>query len=216
VTGRARVLRGERAAGARPLFAAGAGEPTRKRILREELEAHDRGARLLEAAEAKALEIVARARAEGVRAAGDQAREAGEQARTEAVAQWLAVRQTEQERLERATDRLATIACAMAERILGASLGLHPQHIVELARGVMAEARGVRRAVVDAHPEDAVALAASVAGGGFEIAALEVREDSSLARGELRLHTDLGKIEARLAPRFERLAAAVRSALSEP
>jgi flagellar biosynthesis/type III secretory pathway protein FliH len=80
---------------------------------------------------------------------------------------------------------------------------------------VLAEARGARRAVVDAHPEDAAALAAEVKAGGFDVAALEVREDSSLARGELRLHTDLGKIEARLAPRFERLAAAVRGALSD-
>jgi flagellar biosynthesis/type III secretory pathway protein FliH len=40
-----------------------------------------------------------------------------------------------------------------------------------------------------------------------------VRSDAALARGELRLHTDLGTIDARLAPRFERLAAALRDAI---
>jgi flagellar biosynthesis/type III secretory pathway protein FliH len=39
-----------------------------------------------------------------------------------------------------------------------------------------------------------------------------VRGDVALARGELRLHTDLGTIDARFAPRFERLAAALRDA----
>ncbi len=216
MTARARILRGEGAAGARPLFDPRGAGPARRRILREELEARDRGARIVEEAEAKADAIVAAARAEGVRAAAEQAREAADNARTEVVAQWLAVRQAEQARLDRMTDRLTTIATAMAERIVGASLELHPENIVQLARGVMAEARGARRAVIDAHPQDAVALAANLAGGAFDLAALEVREDSSLARGELRLHTDLGKIEARLASRFERLAAAIRGALSEP
>jgi len=48
---------------------------------------------------------------------------------------------------------------------------------------------------------------------GLDVQSIEIREDPSLARGELRLQTDLGTIDARLAPRFERLAAALRDAL---
>ena len=45
------------------------------------------------------------------------------------------------------------------------------------------------------------------------VQSIEIREDPALGRGELRLQTDLGNIDARLAPRFERLAAALRDAL---
>jgi flagellar biosynthesis/type III secretory pathway protein FliH len=48
---------------------------------------------------------------------------------------------------------------------------------------------------------------------GLDVQSVEVRDDGALARGELRLHTDVGTIDARLAPRFERLAAALRDAL---
>jgi flagellar biosynthesis/type III secretory pathway protein FliH len=48
---------------------------------------------------------------------------------------------------------------------------------------------------------------------GLDIQSIEVREDAALARGELRLHTDVGIIDARLAPRFDRLSAALRDAL---
>jgi flagellar biosynthesis/type III secretory pathway protein FliH len=40
-----------------------------------------------------------------------------------------------------------------------------------------------------------------------------VRVDLTLARGELRLHTDVGTIDAKLALRFDRLAAALHDVL---
>jgi flagellar assembly protein FliH/type III secretion protein L len=102
---------------------------------------------------------------------------------------------------------------ALAERLLGAALALDPSRIRELARGVLEEARGARRAIVEAHPLDAEELRTRLSADGLDLQSLEVRSDEALARGELRLHTDLGTIDARLTPRFERLAAALRDAL---
>jgi flagellar biosynthesis/type III secretory pathway protein FliH len=97
--------------------------------------------------------------------------------------------------------------------LLGTSLALEPSRIVDLARAVIEEARGARRAVVDAHPLDAEELLERLTKCGLELQSIEIRCDGALARGELRLHTDVGTIDARLAPRFERLAAALRDAL---
>ena len=72
-----------------------------------------------------------------------------------------------------------------------------------LRKGTMTlidEARGARRAVVQAHPLDAVELLQRLTTNGLELQSIEIRGDDALARGELRLHTDVGTIDARLAP----------------
>jgi flagellar assembly protein FliH len=105
------------------------------------------------------------------------------------------------------------LAVALAERLLAAALELHPEHIAKLARGVLDEARGARRAVIGAHPLDADTLRNHLTALDLDIRSVEVQNDATLGRGELRLHTDVGTIDARLAPRFDRLAAALRDAL---
>jgi flagellar biosynthesis/type III secretory pathway protein FliH len=42
---------------------------------------------------------------------------------------------------------------------------------------------------------------------------VDVVENAELARGSLCVHTDLGTLDAKLTPRLERLAAALRDAL---
>ena len=73
--------------------------------------------------------------------------------------------------------------------------------------------RGARRAVIEAHPLDADELCAAPRRARPRPAVGRGRRDAALARGALRLHTDLGTIDAQLAPRLERLAAALRDAL---
>jgi flagellar biosynthesis/type III secretory pathway protein FliH len=216
VTANARVVLREDAAGARPLFPPGAAETVRQRITREELAGRAEAERLVSEARTAAAEIVARARAEAAESARVVGEDAAERARAEVVARWLVARSAERERLDRAGEQLTAIAVAMAERLLGAALEVDPSRVAELARGVLAEASAARRAAIDAHPLDAPLLAARLTASGLGLASLEIREDATLARGELRLHTDVGKIDARLQPRFERLAAAVRDALPPP
>jgi flagellar biosynthesis/type III secretory pathway protein FliH len=49
---------------------------------------------------------------------------------------------------------------------------------------------------------------------GLQAGAVDVRDDPALARGALRLHTDVGILDAQLAPRLERLAVALRDVLA--
>ncbi|MDP9036165.1 MAG: flagellar assembly protein FliH, partial [Myxococcota bacterium] len=123
------------------------------------------------------------------------------------------MRGEEATRLAGDVHRVVALAVVLAERLLGAALELDPARIAELARTVVAEARGARRVVFDAHPLDADALRKHLHEAALDLESLEVREDASLARGGLRLHTDVGTIDAKLTPRLERLAAALRDAL---
>jgi type III secretion protein L len=130
------------------------------------------------------------------------------------VAEWATLLDRAREKLERDVDRVVAVAVALAERLVGAELELDPSRIAAIARSVVAEARGARRATIDAHPVDAHALRDHLAAAGLDPEAFDVRDDESLARGALRLHTDVGVIDAQLAPRLERLAAALRDALA--
>src|SRR5258708_14559558 len=208
---RARILHAAQASRAEPLLAPGPSELQRKRITREELGARAAAERIVEEAREHADALLANARAEAEGAAAAAAQQAEQEARAELAARWLALRAEEQRRLESDMDRIVPLAVALAERLLGASLGLQPERIVPLARGVIDEARGARRAAIDAHPLDAETLRRTLTDAGLDaVRSVEVRDDAALARGELRLHTDVGTTDARLAPRFERLAAALR------
>lgn len=214
MTPRARVIRAADAQDrAQPLLRPGPGDAQRRRIVREELEARLDAERILDDARTRAEAILAEARLQAGEVRVAAAREAQEEARAELATRWLALRQAEHGRLERDADRVVPVAIALAERLLDAALELDETRIAQLARGVLDEARGARRAVIDAHPLDAEALRRHLTTAGLDLQSLDVRGDEGLARGELRLHTDVGTIDARLAPRFERLAEALRDAL---
>ena len=84
-------------------------------------------------------------------------REAREEASSELTARWLALRQKEESTRGRDRERVIALAVVLAERLLGASLTLDPSHIAALARAVLDETRGARRALVEAHPLENVA-----------------------------------------------------------
>lgn len=215
MTARGRVVASPDADRAAPLLEHGIGEPRRRRVAREEIEARLTAERLVQEAEAaaEAILVEARGRAAGVVATAVQ--EALEEAGAQLTARWAALREREHAAMGRDGDRVIALAVALAERLLGASLALDPSRIGDLARAVLDEARGARRAVIEVHPLDADELRRRLTGDDLDLQSIEVRSDPALARGELRLHTDLGTIDARLAPRFERLAAALRDALDE-
>jgi flagellar assembly protein FliH len=194
-------------------MSAGPSPAQRKRIAREELEGRLEGERILREARAEAVRVLADAQRQAAHAGARALRDAEEQGHAAIAARWLALREAERKELEAGGGRVLALAVALAERLLGASLELDPDRVAHLARQVIAEAGGARRAVIDAHPLDADALRRHLTGAGLDLQSIEVREDSSLVRGDLRLHTDLGTIDARLASRFDRLAAALRDAI---
>jgi flagellar biosynthesis/type III secretory pathway protein FliH len=106
-----------------------------------------------------------------------------------------------------------SVAVALAERLVGETLALDPSRIAAVARGVLAEARGARRAVIHAHPVDAEVLRNHLTALGLDPQSVAVEKDDGLARGALRLHTDVGIIDAQLTSRLDRLAEALRDAL---
>ena len=165
-------------------------------------------------ARARAEAILAEANARALVAADEARAVAREEALAQGAAQWLALRQKEGARIERHEERAIELAVILAERLLGTALDLDPSRIASMAHGVLAEARGARRATIDAHPLDAAALRQHLQTAGLDPRSVDIRDDPALARGALRLHTDVGIIDAQLAPRLERLAAALRDALA--
>jgi flagellar biosynthesis/type III secretory pathway protein FliH len=77
----------------------------------------------------------------------------------------------------------------------------------------LAEARGARRVRLIAHPEDATLLQRSLPELGIDAAALSIETDPSRARGNLRLETDIGVLDAELAPQLDRLVARLARSL---
>jgi flagellar biosynthesis/type III secretory pathway protein FliH len=213
VRSRARILTGESGVRGKPILSPGASEAAIRRITREEIEGRHEAERLIQQARAEAGGITARALDQATDAVRVAVRDAETDARARVAVECLAMRQGEQKRLERDRDRIIAVAVVLAERLLGASLELDPSRIASLARGVLAEAGGARRAVIDAHPLDAQALREHLTISGLEVQSVEVRGDLTLARGELRLHTDVGTIDAKLALRFDRLATALHDVL---
>jgi type III secretion protein L len=210
---RARVVKHGGETVVAPLLAPGPSAQQRRRIAREELEAKLAADAIVQEAHAQAEEILAQAN----EAAAQTTVEAREEARRDAdrtlVARWLALREAEARRSATDADRVVPVAVALAERLVGAALELQPSRVAALAAGVLAETRGARRATIHAHPADAEALRTHLADGGLDPSSVEIRDDTTLARGALRLHTDVGIIDAQLAPRLERLAEALRDAL---
>ena len=173
------------------------------RIAREVLEARDEAARILAEARRQAEAVVASAAA----AAGAEAREK-EVARL--AAGFLALREEEARRAERDVDRVIDLAVLLAERLVGEAIRVEPARVAELAASAIQEARGARRVRIEASPEDVPALREAL--GAVEQIA-DIQPDPMLHRGSLVVHTDLGRIDARLQPQLTRLAEALREAL---
>ncbi|HEV8548616.1 MAG TPA: FliH/SctL family protein, partial [Polyangiaceae bacterium] len=175
------------------------------------------------AASAKAEAIVARAEAEAARILADAearaqalASELGARAKTEAAsavaARELVLAAREDAELERRLDQVVDLARLLAERLLGEALALDPTRVVALARQALTEARGARRLVLAAHPDDAPLLERSLTASSLA-ASVSVTVDPTRRRGSLRLETDVGTLDAELAPALDRLTEKLREAL---
>ena len=127
------------------------------------------------------------------------------------AAEHLALRLGEEQRAERDLDRTLEIAALLAERVVGEALALEPARIGVLATTALQETRGARRVRIEACADDVPALEGMLADLGEGIATVEPSGD--LERGSLVVHTELGRIDARLGPQLTRLAEALREAL---
>ena len=176
-------------------------------------------------ASAEATRILAKARVEAQallaaaeRSSADLKLRAEAEARAEAsakvAAHALALATHEAKADERSLERTVSLARLLAERLLGASLTVAPEQVVTLAQQALSEARGARRLTIVAHPEDAQLLSQSLPSLGVALETVRVASDSTRTRGSLRIETDIGVLDADLAPQLDRLALRLRETLS--
>lgn len=188
--------------------------PPRATILpRVVADAHARAEALVHKAREEARQILAQAEA----AADDLILQQQARARADAlclvVGETLELRKRQAELSKNALDRSIGFATLLAERLLGEELEQKPERVRALARQALREAAGARQAVLIAHPRDAAELRAGLAGLGDLLDSLGIEEDPRLGRGQLRVETELGVIEADLRGQLQRLAAQLKKLL---
>jgi flagellar biosynthesis/type III secretory pathway protein FliH len=215
--GSGRVLTREEAQNAVPLrrrHAPERGLPFGRVVPKALVDASAEATRMLAKARAEAQTLVAAAE----RKAADLKLLAEAEARAEASAKLaahaLSLATYEAKADERALERTVALARLLAERLLGASLAVAPEQVVTLARQALAEARGARRLSIVAHPEDAQLLSGSLASLGVAVETVRVVPDNARQRGSLRIETDIGVLDADLAPQLDRLALRLRETLA--
>lgn len=164
-------------------------------------EAHERAAAILREAEAERAALRERLHAE-----------AREEAAATLASRTLALAAREAAADEQALNRSIELARLLAERLLGEALALDPTRVVALAETALAEARGARRVVLVAHPLDAPLLERAAAEGRLAHVVRVVPEPSR-ARGSVRLESELGVLDAELAPQLDRLLERLRESL---
>jgi flagellar biosynthesis/type III secretory pathway protein FliH len=175
--------------------------------------AHDETRTLLARAEQQATTILAEARAEAVGLRARAAEEGHADAAATFAARALLLAEKERTLDERAVDRVVDLARLLAERLLGEELRLDPTRVTALARQALTEAQGARRIELAAHPEDAPFLEKELELAGAD-AVVRVVHDPTRARGNLRLDTELGSLDAELGPQLDRLVHKLRASLS--
>jgi flagellar biosynthesis/type III secretory pathway protein FliH len=188
-------------------------EPTGRVLRREILAAEGRARQLIAAAETRAAEIVQ----EGERAAASVRLSAEAEGRADAVAgvaaRALALAQWEVNAVERQLDRIVQLARLLAERIVGRALELEPELVTGRAQELISAARGARRAVIVAHPDDCAVLERSLPLLGVGLESVSVMPSLARTRGSLRLETEVGVLDGDLALQLERLALKLRENL---
>jgi flagellar assembly protein FliH/type III secretion protein L len=184
---RARIIKGGAATAPAPIHV-----PLARRIPREVMDAKAEAERIIAGAEERARLAVEAASAD-----------AREREIAKLAAQVLAMREADERRAERDLARTIEVATILAERLIGEALNVDPKRIAELATSALEQTRGAKRVRFDANPADVEPLRA-VLGDLGQIA--EVQSDESLGRGSLVVHTELGRVDARLQPQLDRLA----------
>ena len=187
--------------------------PRGRVVDRERVEAARASALVLEQAREQATRIVEQARAEGARIV-EQARAEGlERASSELAGAWLSLHRREADEDRAALDRGVELGRLMAERLIGESLRLEPSTIALLAREAMHQLWRARAVVIHAHPSDTAALQDHLATFGMPPERLRIEPDPELKPGNLRFRSELGELDADLAPQLDRLAEALRREL---
>lgn len=170
------------------------------RVIRASVtEARDEAARILEEAREEAARIHAAQHAE----LRERARE---EARAELATAHLALERERRAVLDETESSIATLALAVARRIVGDALEADPEHLRVLVDDALGRMRRASRIRVRVHPDDAAALHPPLPA--------EVLCDPTLTRGGCVVESELGEVDARLEVRLDALAQAIAKSTS--
>jgi len=175
-----------------------------RRVAKEVTDAHARAEEILKNAEAGAMDIRNTAKRRGE-----------EEAKADFAAAYLRLRAREEEMQKNDLGRSVELARVLAERLIGEALSTDPALIFKMANVALEEARGARKVKIIAHPLDAATLRSDISRIGSIAEIVAIEESEHLARGSLTLATDLGTLDAHIAPQLERLSRALQDALNE-
>ncbi len=175
--------------------------------------ASERARDIIAAARRQADQIIARAEQAAAEARLRAEAQARANASAELAARAIALRARELASAEHTLQQQIELARVLAERLLGEALAMDETRIVALARQALSEARGARQIVIEAHPSDARLLEQSLASLSLQAGTLQVHADSERPRGDLRIVTELGVLDAALGPQLERLTSKLRESL---
>ena len=179
-------------------------------IDRAVVDAEARAAAIEARAHEEARSIVAEAEARAGSARADAEHAGRQEGASKLAAAWMRLRDEEQRAAKRHEAQTIEIARALAERLLGRALELEPSAVVDLAREALTAVSRARRVTLAAHPDDAVTLRAHLGELGLEGAVIDVVVDDTRPRGSLRADSDLGSLDADLAPQLDKLVMALR------
>jgi flagellar biosynthesis/type III secretory pathway protein FliH len=209
---RATVLKGREASSSAPLQPM-LNPPRRATIVRRAVaEATELAGSIVQQARAEALAIRAEAQ-QAAQSAKQAAFHAGHaEGLALAASRAAVIGQLEASSDERGLARTLGLARILAERLLGENIRLDEAVVVALAQKALAEVKGIRAVQLLVNAEDLVALQAGLplSRPGFVIAL-----DPSLGRGDFRIVTELGTIDAKLGDRLDLLAAKLSDSLKK-
>lgn len=191
--------------------------PKARRMHALEAAARTEATRILAEARHEAEMIRKNAEARAQTHAAEMVREARHREAAQWSAAYLTLRSREALADERQLDRNIDLARLLAERLLGKALTMDPSLVGALAKQALSEARGAQAVRLDAHPDDCVLLTSQVDElantMGLVRGSVSIQASSEMDRGELRVHTDLGTLHARIDTQLQYLADALREAL---
>lgn len=183
----------------------------RARVLRKVLaDASERAAQVLATAQQRALALTQEAERTAAALRLSAADEGRAQGYAEGLARLALVSRLEAEADQRGLERSVEMARILAERLIGDALASDPVAVAGLAAQALAEVRGARQVKLHANPGDVRALEEHLVG---KLAGLSIVADATCGRGDFRVVTDVGTIDANLGVRLDLLSAKLADVL---
>ena len=176
---------------------------------------------LVAGAEAEAARIRAEAfaagHAEGFAAARAEALTAFAPSGTAISEALRAIQALQLDAADRVEAQAVELAFQIAERVVGGTIAVEPERLLDVVRGALRTVVDRERVTVLVHPDDLDLLRDSIASvtdslGGVEH--IEVQEERRVSRGGAIVRTSFGEVDARLETKLERARSVVESELS--